>query len=682
MVSSPFIRPTPNATQTRDTCMNLTDLYERNLAYLEDELPDVARIVKGANETLSTLVRENGIPIDIDLGQDRFYKVPVQDFVRDQIDAFFADPGGFEVTSPSTAYLKSAPSLRVRQRLLDSLASRNLEPTEKICQGTSECLFVLGLGLGLHVEPLLERTNPEHILIIEPIAEFVRHSMEVVDWAGLLERCRERDIGVHFILADDPETIVSRCLGPVKSHGAHILDGSLTYLHYPSQATVAARDKIMENIPYQFMSIGFFEDERLMVVNSAENLVSHPFRLVEGTPRSPRPETAFIVASGPSIDGTIEALTLWKDRAVIISSGSALQILLQHGIVPDYHVELENVPQVVQLFHYILDKFPDRFPERRFAGLKLIASVTIDPVVPPLFDETYFFFRDTVSSTYGFGAEHAILYLVGPNVSNTSTAVAAALGFKKQVFFGTDCGMRDAARHHSKDTIYYTHSKTFSSISGGIEAESADQFQIPGNFGGKVQTDSILNWSRQMLETAIQAYGLEVQNCSDGGLIVGATPKAAEGLIFTETPLDKDAILTDIREQSAPYEAGRFFDDHDLGRYVDDSEAMLREFKDVMSTSTQEDHAFGPFFRRLKAFLTQTQDDYPCISRIIYGSAAAIPLIASYYLKRIENSTVREEIFEEFRAEFSRIVEDMLHETSIVFREIAARKGARPAPER
>ncbi len=662
--------------------MNRTDLYEKNLAYLKEALPDVARIVEGANETLSTLAWEDGAPIDIDLGQGRLYKMPAQDFVRDQMAAFFADPDGFEVTSPSTAFLKSAPSLRVRQRLLDSLAKRNLEPLPKVLEDGSGCLFVFGLGLGLHIEPLVERAKPEHVLIVEPIAEFVRHSMEAVDWAGLLEGWRKRDIGIHFIVDNDPDTIISRCLVPVKTHGAHILDGALTYLHYPSQATVAARDKVMEMVPYQFMSMGFFEDERLMVVNAAENLLAHPFRLVEGTPRAPRPEPAFIVASGPSIDGGIEALNQWKDHAIVISSGSALQILLQQGIVPDYHVELENVPQVVELFHYILDKFPDRFPDRRFAGLRLITSVTIDPVVPPLFDETYFFFRDTVSSTYGFGAGHDILYLVGPNVSNTSTAVAAVLGFKKQIFFGTDCGMRNAARHHSKDTIYYTSSNAFSSISGGIEAEQTDKFPVAANFGGKVRTDGILNWNRQMLEKAIQVYGLEVQNCSDGALIAGAKPKAAEGLDLAGPPLDKDPIVGAIREQSAFHAAGRFFDDHDLGGYVGDSEAMGRQFKDVMSASAREDHDFGPFFRRLKAFLTQTQADYPCVSRMVHGSASAIPLIASYYLKRIEDPAQREEVFEEFRAEFTSIVEDMLHEIGIVFRDIAARKDARPARDR
>ena len=117
--------------------MNRTDLYEKNLAYLKEALPDVARIVEGANETLSTLAWEDGAPIDIDLGQGRLYKMPAQDFVRDQMAAFFADPDGFEVTSPSTAFLKSAPSLRVRQRLLDSLAKRNLEPLPKVLEDGS-----------------------------------------------------------------------------------------------------------------------------------------------------------------------------------------------------------------------------------------------------------------------------------------------------------------------------------------------------------------------------------------------------------------------------------------------------------------------------------------------------------------------------------------------------------------
>ena len=62
---------------------------------------------------------------------------------------------------------------------------------------------------------------------------------------------------------------------------------------------------------------------------------------------------------------------------------------------------------------------------------------------------------------------------------------------------------------------------------------------------------------------------------------------------------------------------------------------------------------------------------------MIHGSVSSSPLIASYYLKRIEGPAVREEVFEEFRAEFADIVEEMLHEVGIVFREIAGRKDAR-----
>ena len=50
----------------------------------------------------------------------------------------------------------------------------------------------------------------------------------------------------------------------------------------------------------------------------------------------------FIIANGPSLDDSIDVIAANKDRAILISCGSAISALHKVGIKPDIHVETER----------------------------------------------------------------------------------------------------------------------------------------------------------------------------------------------------------------------------------------------------------------------------------------------------------------------------------------------------
>ena len=604
------------------------------------------------------------------MGSGRLYKMTAEEFARQQLDTYFANPERVVLNHPEGAYQKSPYSLRMAEFLMKTLREHKIESLMGQPKDVIGYLFVFGVGLGVHLDELIKRTSPRHVILIEPVAEFIKHSLHSVDWAAIHAWCEERDISITFTSFDSPDGILIQCIDMVKKHGSYLLDGSYIYTHYPSWATNTAKNRFKEEAPYELVAMGFFEDERDMIVNCSANLFTNPFKLIEGAPRPKRQEPAFIVASGPSLDDSIEAIKKWQDHAIIFSSGSSLQVLLSHGIVPDYHVELENIPEVPVMLNYILDLHKDMFPNGRFDDITLMASSTVDPKVPPLFEESYFFFRDTVSSSYGFGHAHRHLYLIGPNVSNTSVALSSVLGFDEVYLFGTDCGMRDLKHHHSKDTAYFT-SKTFKTPA---PVDVMPTMTYPGNFGGTIITDLILNWNRMLLEQVITIYGLKAFNCSDGVLIAGAKPKVANALKLNGPPLDKEAVYDHIRRNSVGYEAGEFFADHDLKRYVSNSTSLLEDYKNMFEESRREDTTFEFFHQRLVKLMAKALDDYPGEARVIWGSAVTLPVMTVYFLNRIEDTKLRETIFKKFRDHYELLMEQMLEETRGLFEVIAARK--------
>ena len=67
-------------------------LYESNLACFKEHFPEMARILAKPVPNLATLVMEDGKAIDLELGSGRLYKMPAEEFARQQLDTYFANP--------------------------------------------------------------------------------------------------------------------------------------------------------------------------------------------------------------------------------------------------------------------------------------------------------------------------------------------------------------------------------------------------------------------------------------------------------------------------------------------------------------------------------------------------------------------------------------------------------------
>jgi Glycosyltransferase Maf N-terminal domain/Protein of unknown function DUF115 len=248
-------------------------------------------------------------------------------------------------------------------------------------------LVVFGLGLGYHLESLIRRTGARWVIIVEPFAEFINHSFHAIDWAALLDDIEKAGGALHLITDLDPGRIVGAIMNEVAERGTPYLDGTWVFTHYPLWSFAETGKRLHGAAEYAYVNRGFFEDEIVMMTNAITNFATHPFWLLEGKPRRHRPEKAVLAGAGPSLDESIETIHRIRDRVVLFSCGTALRPLLRNGLVPDFHCELENGPQVYEVIEEARN-FGD------ISSVHLIASATIDPRVAPLFGETTFFFRD------------------------------------------------------------------------------------------------------------------------------------------------------------------------------------------------------------------------------------------------------------------------------------------------
>ena len=648
-------------------------LLQQNLDAFLQRFPRIHARLVGITQPLTEIVEEDGVPVDINLGAGRLYKCNGQDLALKQAAEFIESPCrvGYQVTN---ALSGDSP---ISQRLFSRVVTSIRENQATVFTGAPVCragfLFVFGVGLGHHIPPLVDNVDVDQIVIVETIDEFLLHSLSTIDWSAIFDKCDETETKISVVLWELPVQLDREIGILVEEQGELGIDGSYYYRHYPSWALDKTYEDLVNNVPLKMIQRGYYEDERKMLWNSITNLEKFDNYMLPGSFQVPVDCPAFLVTSGPSLDNDIEYIKKWRGHAVIFSGGSSLQALLAHDIVPDYHVELENVVQVWDFFEHMLDLNTERFPDRRFNGIKLIASVTVNPRVTPLFDETYYFFRDSVSSSRCFADEIPLMTAIGPNVANTIVAVAARIGFREVYLFGMDCGWRNGESHHSRNTAYYT-SKTFKT-----EAIEGD-YRFPGNFGGTIESTLVLSWTRDMLEEKVQKFHLRAFNSSDGGLIKGAVPKLAETLEFTGKPINREKVFKQVRDAATYLEHGTYLAKFDFETFLVEIDLYEKTITDLCDEIERDGHDFHWMLRSLTRLHHKWPiSDYTHVYAVFQGPTIGMAKCGCVFLNRIDDEVKRAQVFKDFVAEYRQIHMDMATETRAIFSD--ARDWIKGGPE-
>lgn len=655
--------------------MNAAGLFQCNLDALAAHCPSVHAQILGITSPVSSAISKDGEKVDIDLGGgNTLYAGNAPQETAEQVKNYLLKPVQIGYALPEDNNYDSLISRAIHQGLVDSLVRRGVDELPLKPVGRTGYAFILGVGLGYHLPLLLESLTARHFVVCEPFAEFLLASMDVVDWDALIKRCAELGKTLDIVCASSVDELFGGVGGTIGKYGKAKLDGSYFYEHYPLWILQELRRRLVNELPRQMISLGYFEDERKMLRNTSVNLKANAFRVMDGMSFRLRGDVpVLLVGAGPSIDDCIDTVRELKDRAIVISSGTALQVCLKNGIIPDFHTEIENTYNIYLKLKHILDENKHLFPDGKFKGIRLVGSATLNPQVAPLFEDVYFFFREVVCSTTSFGRDFRPMNGVAPTVANTSVSVAARLGFGDIYLFGFDCGWRDDTAHHTKESIYYT-ADCFKA------ARMTGDLTYPGNFGGIIQSHLVFDWSRDMLVQAVAAFRLNVYNCSDGVLIDGTTPKVAEAVVLTKE-IDRTAFLAGIEDGCRKFEADEFFRDYDFDQYVTELEWYRSTVNGVLREALAKNWDFDKFLEVFMPTLKEIREDERFhLSGIIHFSVLAAIQQSSQFFHRIGDDEKRIAVIGDFYELFTRLVDQMAGEAGQIVMEIKEWVAGGPEP--
>lgn len=598
-------------------------LFAKNLKSFRVRLPGVADLLE-SHIPVGRLKRAGKDDWDVVFGDNSLYNGQGgKAFSEEQLDAFIKAPLRSLQVPPQTKTLDRHGGKLIADVVREA-SENDIAFLKKPNGAKGYFLFVLGLGLGLQLEALLEKTSAKMIVIIEPNIDFLFFSACVLDWEPIFNRAvGENYADIRFITQPpDPGAIASSMKALIRTTTPAAWDGALFYRHYSNQLLGdVMRIFNGEMLATSLLGLGFFEDELCMVRQTKANLCAEDRQLMPANPQGVIDVPVIIVGNAPSLDQSLDYIKANADGAIIVSCGSALPVLLENGIRPDFQIVLERGPF----------QFESCSRARDIAGLQgitLIASTTVMPDVVDLFDEVIFYLRPCLSSTPLFARSgDEVLSYTDPMAANAAFNFVLVAGFTEIYLVGVDMGSRRPDVDHSKNYV----------VPPGRDPVLKLDQKFPGNFGGEIYSEGVFAWSKEIMEHTVDRTGpgRKFFNCSDGALIAGFMPKHVSTLKFGPLAFTRSVIKKNLFDKSISYpaaEAEKRFGRQDLRSKVQD---VIAECRVCVERDWDNDPSLA--IRRLMRLMRP--EEFSCPPEMVLRGSLTLMLAGlHYYAQRVRDA--------------------------------------------
>lgn len=491
--------------------------YNHNMSVLQKEMPDIYKYYKNYTPKNTQLIfDDNGHVNLINNGELVYQGNPLLESNK-QVEKFIKAPlhYNYKLSRDGQFNFEHEHVLEaiVKQRVLEVGKGEefNLVNNDQI-----DFIAIMGSGLGYHLESLFSRFAIRSALVYEPNPDCFYATLHNIDIKKLIEGCRSHGGHLTLKIGGSSEGFVNQIGSIFAQQGYFNIARMCIYRHYLSDKTNDAL-KMVSDLAHRYVNTwGFGEDEIISLSHTLSNIATYKFPSMLSTAKQKkRNQPVFIIGNGPSLDMSYEYLKQNRSNAVFISCGTALKPLLENGLVPDIHVEMERTA--------ILFKWIDKVGHKdKLKKIDLICLNTVYPEILKLFKQAHLILKPndlgTVIIKEYISEKYAEIFNCNPTVTNAATASAIAMGFKNLTLFGVDYGFKSDDHHHSKDSAYYTEQKSLNikKITGTMSVEA--------NFGGSVYTTAIFDHSRSVLELLLQDNpDVNCVNTSDGAKVKRST---------------------------------------------------------------------------------------------------------------------------------------------------------------
>ncbi len=400
-------------------------------------------------------------------------------------------------------------------------------------------LIVFGLGVGIDLASLYEQHHIEQMMICETELDLFYASLYEQRWADIFRLCDEQRGKCYLTLGDDGQHLVKDVVKQFGKSGTYSLAQTYIFRAYHNCRLASKFLELRETLKTSLVAGEYFDHALYSMAHTQYTIAQNCSWLLTPPAGKQRPAyldmPVFIVGNGPSLDQSIDMLKAHGDNALIVSCGTSLPALVNYGVVPDFHAEIE--------INYATYSWLTRHVDRSvLRDMRIVSCNGLHPLTADLFAKVLLACKAGESASHHFLEHHtdiASLHYAYPTVTNFALDYFATAGFHHIYLVGTDFGFIDAEHHHSKASGYYQKDQAVARMSDPNDPNV--HLRVPGNFLPEVFTKFEFKVAKGIVEDAQRHHQCDLYNTANGARVNGASPLLGDDVILFD--IDKPALL-------------------------------------------------------------------------------------------------------------------------------------------
>ena len=457
---------------------------------------------------------------------DAFVAAEVHRFLHHDLPQFWQQLTATETHWPAAKdYPIQRFFIQQMSQLLSALPDEQV--TAPNCQESLNylpALAVVGIGCGYHIEQLQADLTVGDLAIFEQHLSLLAFSLYHIDWHQIAEQQQAVGGRLSFYIGTlyHPALLQATVWNHWVAAWPHYPLMPAIYWHqtpalsYSKSDQAQIEQQMWQNRSLVLASWGNYDDELNQIMQGLDNL-QRSIRWLS-TPKCAWSSTAMacVVGSGPSLDDRMALLKQLRPHALLISCGTSITALYEHGLVPDLHVEIES--DLTSGLHYlaVMDSgYTQKIP--------LIAAIAVNQQVTQAFKTTRFYRKKESALAHWPMAGATVLAQTGPTCTNAGVRLASEWGVPNILFFGMDLGYVEGRAHHAQSSAYFNDKTHPDLVNAGRLYQR--ELAVTQSRHGRVIVPKMMRNTRHRLEQWIREcpnQSIRFFNCSDGVDIEGA----------------------------------------------------------------------------------------------------------------------------------------------------------------
>lgn len=526
---------------------HINELYNKNIQSIKSVNPSLYdKLIVLSPKRVKLSQTSDGV-LNITIGDNNLYPDNPEIVCAQQLHQFFSYPKTIYSNVKNDPDFKPETCKTLNQLHLGALQNQyhHIQNKNKVnSPSQSPFIFIAGVGLGLHIGPLCEKSR--NIIIYEPDIEIFFLSLFSIDYSIIIQKMSQPLRSILFSVGKTPEQCLQLIYNNYHTDKSYLLTNTQLFVHYVSPEFKNDLERILSLWHRVYSVSGFIEDELFGLNHWAKTLEKDPHFILDQLPKYNLDAPVLVIGSGPSLTNQLDLIRQHQEKIVIISCSSSLHICHRNGITPDFHAEMERNEVMLNMIRNFEDK---PFLKK----ITLLSLHTIHPDMASYFKGNINAFKENDLSL-SIMREIVARDIHGqqfffPSAGNAGLGFATALGFSTIYAAGLDFAYETPEEHHARDTEYYGESAQ------NPVARMEHQLSVKATEGGEIGTSVMLDSARFNAERlAHENPDVRYINLSKGAYIHGFNHNNFCNTLFTDKcQIDKEKTLLQAYENTRQF---------------------------------------------------------------------------------------------------------------------------------